>query len=264
MKSKGLLKLVLILTAVMGILTAVLLFIAEKQEVNNTYISINPETMKLIQLEPPEDGDTVAVVDTTLGEIRFVLYPEQSPEAVKNFIELAESGYYNNTYVFNSESGAYAAAGSKLKNGEMPEGYDKSRELVERELSQDLWTFRGAVCSMNTTVDRSLKEKILGGGTYFNGSRFMFINSYGLETDEEKQTFLDSSENKELGQAFIDNGGIPNFSQQMTVIGQVYEGLDVVEALSCLETENSGHYKIPKDDIMINSVQISSYNESVN
>lgn len=264
MKSKGLLKLVLILTAVMGILTAVLLFIAEKQEVNNTYISINPETMKLIQLEPPEDGDTVAIVDTTLGEIRFVLYPEQSPEAVKNFIELAESGYYNNTYVFNSESGAYAAAGSKLKNGEMPEGYDKSRELVERELSQDLWTFRGAVCSMNTTVDRSLKEKILGGGTYFNGSRFMFINSYGLETDEEKQTFLDSSENKELGQAFIDNGGIPNFSQQMTVIGQVYEGLDVVEALSGLETENSGHYKIPKDDIMINSVQISSYNESVN
>ncbi|MDE5935951.1 MAG: peptidylprolyl isomerase, partial [Ruminococcus sp.] len=187
--------------------------------------------------------------------------PEYSPNAVKNFIELAESGYYNNTYVFNSESGAYSAAGSKLKNGEMPEGYDKSRELVERELHQDLWTFRGAVCSMNTTVDRSLKEKILGGGTYFNGSRFIIINSYGMESDEEKQMLLDNSENKELGQAFIDNGGIPNFSQQMTVIGQVYEGLDVVDALANLETENSGHYKIPKDDIMIESIEISEYSD---
>lgn len=261
MKSKGLLKLVLILTVVMGALTAFLLFISAKQEANNTYININPETMNLIQLAPPKDGDTVAIVNTTLGELRFVLYPEYSPNAVKNFIELAESGYYNNTYVFNSESGAYSAAGSKLKNGEMPEGYDKSRELVERELHQDLWTFRGAVCSMNTTVERSLKEKILGGGTYFNGSRFMIINSYGMESDEEKQMLLDSSENKELGQAFIDNGGIPNFSQQMTVIGQVYEGFDVVDALANLETENSGHYKIPKDDIMIESIEISEYSD---
>ncbi len=261
MKSKGLLKLVLILTVVMGGLTALLLFISAKQEANNTYININPETMNLIQLESPKDGDTIAIVNTTLGELRFVLYPEYSPNAVKNFIELAESGYYNNTYVFNSESGAYSAAGSKLKSGEMPEEYDKSRELVERELHQDLWTFRGAVCSMNTTVDRSFKEKILGGGTYFNGSRFMIINSYGMENDEEKQTLLDNSENKELGQAFIDKGGIPNFSQQMTVIGQVYEGLDVVDALANLETENSGHYKIPKDDIMIESIEISEYSD---
>ncbi|MDE5936125.1 MAG: peptidylprolyl isomerase, partial [Ruminococcus sp.] len=76
MKSKGLLKLVLILTVVMGALTAFLLFISAKQEANNTYININPETMNLIQLASPKDGDTIAIVNTTLGEIRFVLYPE--------------------------------------------------------------------------------------------------------------------------------------------------------------------------------------------
>lgn len=258
MKKNGLLKLVLILTAVMGLLTVLLLFVSVKQAENNTYITINPDTMKLIQLEPPEDGDTIAVVDTTLGEFRFVLYPEQSPNAVKNFIELAQSGYYDNTYVFSSESGAYSAAGSKLKNGEMPQGYDKSRELVERELSQDLWTFKGAVCSLNTTVDRSLKEKIFGGGTYFNGSRFAVINTIEFD-DETKKALLESSDNEKLNQAFIDNGGIPNFAQQMTVIGQTYEGFDVIEALANLETENSGIYNIPKEDIMINSVVISEY-----
>lgn len=70
---------------------------------------------------------------------------------------------------------------------------------------------------------------------------------------------MDASQNKMLGEAFAENGGIPNFSQQMTVIGQTYEGLDVVEKLASLETENSGIYKIPKEDIMINSVKIDEY-----
>ena len=258
MKKNGLLKTVLILTVVMGLLTVILLFTSVKQAENNTYITIDPDTMELIQLEPPKDGDPIAIVDTTLGEFRFVLYPEQSPNAVKNFTELARSGYYNNTYVFSSESGAYSAAGSKLKNGEMPQDYDKSRELVVRELNQNLWTFRGAVCSLNTTVDRSFKERVLGGGTYFNGSRFAVINSIEFD-DETKQALLEDTNNERLGQAFIDNGGIPNFAQQMTVIGQTYEGFDVIEALSNLETESSGIYNIPKEDIMINSIEISEY-----
>jgi cyclophilin family peptidyl-prolyl cis-trans isomerase len=45
----------------------------------------------------------------------------------------------------------------------------------------------------------------------------------------------------------------------VTVIGQTYEGLDVIDALTSLETENNGKYTIPKEDIMINSVKIASY-----
>lgn len=260
-KLSGIGKFIIALAVVMGGLTVMLLYIQSKQNQNNTYITIDPDTMELIQLEPPKDGDPIAIVDTSLGEFRFVLYPEQSPNAVKNFVELAESGYYDNTYVFNSDSGVYSAAGSKIKTGEMPDGYDKSRELIPRELHQDLWPFKGAVCSLNTTIDRTFKERVFGGGTYFNGSRFAVINT--IEFDEEtQQQLMDSSENKELGQAFIDNGGIPNFSQQLTVIGQTYEGFDVVEALASLETENNGIYKIPKEDIMIVSVKISEYSSA--
>lgn len=256
-------KFIIIVALVMGVLTVALLYIQGKQAKNNTYINIDPETMQLIQLEEPKAGDPIAIVDTTLGEFRFVLYPEQSPNAVKNFVELAESGYYTNTYVFNSDSGAYSAAGSKLKNGEMPEGYDVSRELVERELHQDLWPFRGAICSMTTTIDRSFGERIFGGGTYYNGSRFAIVNSIEF-TDEIKKELMDSSQDKDLGQAFIDKGGIPNFSQQLTVIGQTYQGLDVVEALANLESENNGTYMLPKEDIMINSVTISTYEPEEN
>ena len=74
-----------------------------------------------------------------------------------------------------------------------------------------------------------------------------------------KNEMLENSISRELAQAFIDLGGIPNFSQQMTVIGQTYEGTEVIEKLSQLETEENGIYKIPKEDIMINSVKISKY-----
>ncbi|MBR1591593.1 MAG: peptidylprolyl isomerase [Ruminococcus sp.] len=257
---KKLLRFIILMSLMMGGLTLILLLLQESRQNSNRTIEVDPDTMQLVQLEMPKEGDPVAIVDTTLGEFKFVLYPQYSPNAVKNFTELAESGYYDNTYVFNSESGAYSAAGCPQKNGELPQDYDKSRELIGRELNQNLWPFRGAVLSLNTTVDRSAWEWLTGGGTYFNGSRFALVNTIEFD-DEMKNEMLENSISRELAEAFINLGGIPNFSQQMTVIGQTYEGIEVIEELSRLETEENGIYKIPKEDIMVNSVKISSYGE---
>lgn len=249
-------RMVLIFTLIMGVTSLVVMLNSTLRANNkNTDITIDPDTMKLVQLDEPREGDPIAIVDTTLGEIRFVLYPEQSPNAVKNFTELAEAGYYDNTYVFHSEGGAYSAAGAPNKDGSAK---DNSHELVERELHQDLWPFKGAVCVMNTTVKRGLKEYLFGGGTYMNGSRFMMLNTVEFN-DEFKAELLDSSESKELADAFIEMGGIPNFSQQMTIIGQTYSGIEVVEQLSSLETADEGVYKFPKEEVMINSVTISTF-----
>ena len=255
LKKNNVVRLVLIFTLIMGVSSLVIMLSNTLMARNNNYITIDPETMKLVQLDPPKDGDPIAIVDTTLGEYRFVLYPQYSPNAVANFTELAEQGYYNNTYVFHSESGAYSAAGAPNKNGN---ANDNSHELVERELHQDLWPFKGAVLAMNTTVKRSFKEKILGGGTYYNGSRFMTVNTIDFNDDIKKE-IMEVSENEELGRAFVEHGGVPNFSQQITVIGQTYKGFDVVEKLANLETNEQGVYKVPVEDVMINSVTISTY-----
>ena len=256
-------KIVVIGAVIMGIISIAMLGLSAARERNSVYITLDPSTIELVQLEEPQEGDQIAIVDTTIGEFRFVLYPQYSPNAVKNFTELAQAGYYDGTYVFNSDSGVYSAAGCPQKSGTMPEGYDKSRELVERELHQNLWPFKGAVCAMTTTVKRSFKEKILGGGTYYNGSRFALLNTIEFD-DETKKELLESSTIESLGQAFAERGGIPNFSQQMTVIGQTYEGIGVIEALASLETENNGIYKVPKEDIMINKVTISTYTAEEN
>ena len=62
-----------------------------------------------------------------------------------------------------------------------------------------------------------------------------------------------------LAAVISEKGGVPNFSQQMTVIGQIYSGMDVAEKLAQLETNDIGVYKFPKEDVLINSVTISTY-----
>lgn len=257
-KFRGLFLFTIITSFILLGTTIVLLYFSAKRQQNDRYITIDPETIQLIQLESPKEGDPIAIIDTTLGEIRIALYPDRSPDAVKNFTELAESGWYDNTYVYDSMEGIYASAGCKHKNGDIDISGNESHEKIKRELSQDLWPFRGAVCMVNTAKDSSFKNKLMGGGQFYNGSCFMFLDEVELD-DKSKQELLEASDNQALGQAFIDLGGVPNLSQQVTIIGQTYEGLEVIDALTSLETENNGKYMIPKEDIMIKSVKIDTY-----
>lgn len=223
-------------------------------------IDLDMDTIEFVQFDSPKEGDTIATIKTTLGDIKAVLYPQYSPNAVQNFIELAESGYYDNTYVFHSEKGIYAAMGCPRKDGTLPDDYDESRELVEMELNQNLWPFRGAICSMTTTVKRSFWDFLKGNATYYCGSRFSILNSIEM-TDEVKETLYAYSSDNKIPDAFVEHGGIPNFSQQVTIIGQTYEGFDVIDKLTDLKVQPSSDdtSKIPFDDIMIISVEIGKY-----
>lgn len=253
-------RLILIMAVLMAGFTGVILFLSGAHAKNDTYVDIDPETVKLIQLEGPKEGDPIAIVDTDLGEFRMVLYPDYSPLAVKNFTELAEAGYYNDSYVYDSGSGAYASMGAVQKNGELPVGYDTSRELIPRELHQDLWPLRGTVMSVATAGKRNLKEMLLGGAPFYSGSRFVVVDSIEF-TPELEEELRGISTIEGLSDAFIEKGGVPNFSQQMTVIGQTYEGFDVIDALTTLETNDNGAYHIPAEEVKIKTVTISTYTE---
>ena len=46
------------------------------------------------QTRAPKAGDTVAVMKTTAGDIRILLFPDAAPKAVENFVTHAKDGYY--------------------------------------------------------------------------------------------------------------------------------------------------------------------------
>ena len=50
----------------------------------------------LIQFESPKDGQTVAeIVVKDYGSIKVMLFEEQAPKAVENFVTHAQEGYYD-------------------------------------------------------------------------------------------------------------------------------------------------------------------------
>lgn len=248
----------LVMTIITGVLSLSLMLINVVRGNNSKYVDIDFATIRLVQTLEPKEGDPIAIVDTTLGEIRFVLYPKYSPQAVKNFTELAESGYYDNTYVYDSQKGAYSGLGAKDKNGGVEGGLDQPRERIPRELHQDLWPFRGAVCMVTTAFEQSFKEKFFGGGDYYCGSRFNIMNSIAFDDEKAEELRAISGDNL-LTDTFVEKGGIPNFSHQMTIIGQTYKGFDVVDKLASLESKTNGTYLVPVEDVMIKSVKISTY-----
>lgn len=210
----------------------------------NDSISIDLDSIELVQFEDIADDAQVAVIETTLGDMKAVLYPEYAPNTVQNFINLAESGYYDGTYIFRTQDEAYFAGGSPNSDGSLNEDYDKDIEKTENEFNQNLWPFKGAICS-------------LSGYKNCSGSRFVVVDSIEF-TDEIKEEMLSASENTILSEAFIEHGGVPNYSQQMTVFAQIYDGLDVVDLISQQESDPDNEYQ-PYEDIIIKSVRISTY-----
>ena len=234
-------------------------FMASK---STSYIDMN--TIDLVQTELPKDGAPTATIKTTEGDIKFVLYPEYAPEMVGIFTELAQSGYYDNTYVFNSEPGVYFGAGSPKKNGDLDENKPEGVKECVQEINQNLWPFKGALCSLSTGEDGGLWKKITGDVKILNGSRFTVLNSTEF-TDEFKNQLLESDENTTLAEKFIEIGGVPALSQKITVFGQAYEGFDVIDKLTSLETRTTDDgLKIPLDDIMINTITIGTYSSDEN
>ena len=51
--------------------------------------------MAYLQLKAPEKGDTVAIMHTTMGDIKIKLFKDKTPKTFENFTTHAKNGYYN-------------------------------------------------------------------------------------------------------------------------------------------------------------------------
>lgn len=204
-----------------------------------------------LQYTLPDDDDTVVVFETSLGTMKAVLYEDEAPKYCKYFKDLVSDGYYDDTYYFyiETEHKAYSFGGGKAKDGADTDNTDKKE--MEPEKSLDLWPFRGALCTYG-------REKGIINKRNTTGSRILFVNSVVFDDDMIKELReLDADE--QLIDYFIERGGVPNFSQQYTVFGQIYDGLDVLEAINSVEV---GDNKMPVEDVKIIKAYLSTYGEN--
>lgn len=234
-----------------------LLFSGVYAAMSNYSSVIDLNDVEIIQLDPPKSGDETAVIHTDLGDMTFLLFPSICPETVANFKSLAESGFYDNSYVFSVIPGVYFEGGSQNADGALSEAdAAKPTERIPREASAKLWPLRGALCAPTVTADSGFFKALFGKREFYSGSRFLVADT--VEMTEEMQNGL--RENKQLSavaDAFIENGGIPNFSMQMTVFGQLTEGFDVLDKITGVEVVTEDELSRPKEEIRIKSVEIT-------
>jgi peptidyl-prolyl cis-trans isomerase B (cyclophilin B) len=201
-------------------------------------------------------GTQIAVLETSLGTVKARLYPEYAPKTVEQFVRLANEGYYDNTYVYRVQDGIYTTFGGEKPDGSPGDKYTVANERVPVEISTALWPFKGAWLSVETYTDNNFWDVLTHQTQTYTGTHFIVVGSTEYDeafTEELKKTSLPT----EIIDAFIERGGIPNYSQQFTIFAQTFEGLDVLDTLLSLSVLDGTTLR-PTEDVVVRSVTIET------
>lgn len=198
-----------------------------------------------LQFQTPAEGDPIAIFNTSAGEVRAVLYPDQAPMAVENFTRLAQEGYYNGTSFHRIVSGFVVQGGDASGSGTTGSTIWNNNPYP-KEISDQLHHYSGALCAAF-----SPDENVSGL------SQFYFVQSLPEKLDDSLRTQMEEAGVRtEVIEAYDAAGGLPYLDYTDTVFGQIYEGMDVVDTLAQSEVDENGK---PVEDVLLNSVTISTY-----
>lgn len=196
-----------------------------------------------LQFTHPAAGEPVAVFDTTAGVFRAVLFPEQAPQAYDNFVGLVQAGYYNGLTVTRVEQDFVVEAGQGT-DGKGTTIWNGSR--YPAEATDKLHHYSGALCMAADSSGKCASVfyimSTLPGGDSITQELTDQMNSAGYRA--------------EVVSAYQTVGGAPYLDYTDTVLGQVYEGMDVVDTIAQVAVDEN---QKPTETITINSVSIETY-----
>jgi len=241
-KSKILAIIALFIFLMMGGCTSKMAPSQEDKTQNPTATPEPTETSQLkyiagYQLRQPKAGDTVAIMKTSMGDIRILLFPEEAPKAVENFVTHSKNGYYDNV-TFHRVIDDFMIQGGDPK-GDGTGGESIWGEPFEDEFSLNLLHYRGALSMANAGPDT-------------NGSQFFIVQRDQI-TEGEVNAMKEAGYPEDLIGLFKKHGGTPGLNFVHTVFGQVYEGMDVVDKIAAVETDEADK---PLENVTIYTIEI--------
>lgn len=190
-----------------------------------------------LQLDLAETKGPKAKINTNKGSFELVLFPEEAPKTVQNFIELSENGYYDGV-IFHRVIPDFMIQGGDPTGTGMG-GESIYGEKFEDEFSQNLFNLRGALSMANA-------------GPNTNGSQFFVVQNKTIP-----QNMLSQLEGagypKEVIEAYKE-GGTPWLDFRHTVFGQVISGIEVVDEIASVQR---GPQDKPVYDVVIESIEIT-------
>lgn len=202
----------------------------------------------LIQLEDPQAGQKIATISVEgMGDIKIMLFEEQAPKAVENFVTHAQNGYYDGVVFHRVIEDFMIQGGDPTATG--TGGHSIWNQNFEDEFSDDLYCFRGALCMANS-------------GENTNGSQFFIVQASEVEDSIFTQSVSyhasqgrgRTSYPKNVKETYKKIGGTPHLDGMHTVFGQVIEGMDVVDEIAKVKTNENDK---PLQNVKITTITIS-------
>ncbi len=212
--------------------------------------SVRNQTTEFIQFNL-EEGQEVAIFDTTLGEIKIALFTHQAPNTVTHFKKLITNGFYTDKGIFVEGDLALMFSGAVDDNVDIGEVATPDGKKVAPEYITDVWHFEGAVSTWGEVESRF-------DSNLYSDSRFFIVGE--IPYDDEIATQMDRlGYPLDVIEMYKQKGGLPQYSNKYTVFGQVYEGMDIVKEIT--SQADGGDIRM-LEDIRINSASISVHSEN--
>lgn len=207
----------------------------------------------LYQYGMPADGDEIAVIHTSLGNITVRFFPEEAPKAVKNFVTHAKDGYYDGLTFYRVINEFMIQSGSPDNTGSTGESIYGGG--FENELSAKLHHLHGALAMANSGVANSNTSQ------WFIVQNKILSSSYHTSLADTQKSEPQYGYTKKVIDAYKKDGGAPWCDQKYTVFGQVIDGLDVVDRIGRMRTDDDDR---PVEDVIVERVEITQYHASAN
>ncbi len=219
---------------------------------------------ELPQLNGVQTGDTIATIHTNKGDVKVWFFDDYAPKAVENFVTHAEEGYYDGVTF-------HRVINDFMIQGGDPEGTGRGGESIwgadfENEVSLNLRSFRGALCMANAGPDTNGSQFYIVQSDQHDEMKAMLESTDASQIYQNSQnTFTDKEGNyltigdvfpQKVIDAYGELGGYPALDLGYTVFGQVYEGMDIVDSIAAVETDENDK---PLEDIIIESIEVGTY-----
>lgn len=189
---------------------------------------------------------TIQIGEET-GKIRFKLFPEVAPKGVENFIQLAESGYYNGKTIHRVVKDFMIQGGSLRGNG--TGGTTADKQEVPRETNERMRAYYGALGYAEDNDGINSQFFIVNNKTPFDINKTAENIASDLEeyaerlSEKDKQTYQDylthlNEAPDEVKAKYLSAGGSFNLDGNYTIFGQAIEGFDIIDKISAVEVSS--------------------------
>lgn len=239
----------------------------------------------------PKEGDLIATFEIEeFGTIKAVLFPEAAPLGVENFQKLCDSGYYKGLRIHRVLKNFMIQGGSLNGDGTGGDALVNGGSFGI-ETTQNARHFYGALCYANAAGMNSTQFYIVNKKTSTDVKSEFNVDLYKTNIEQGKLAIKEAQNNgsttdeatarqnvqyyqnqvdwvegatDEIIKKYLEEGGAYYLDGNYTVFGQVFEGFDVLDAISEVLVGSNGNSIKPEISkpvvpIIIKNVTVTAY-----